>query len=203
MKVSPASARIAAPSLRPSAAASALASAPSAMRFLAPPALARRRASALRRESESVPPSMPRQRADGRAAGAVQRFQEAALRRDGDFALRARTVCASSVARLGVIGAAGDGQRALARRGRHRLRRRSARWHGRSRPSRVRPASARKVASIAPSSNLLQPRLDAAAQGDDFQVGAQMQGLGLAAQAGGADHGALRQATSGRAPWAR
>ncbi len=40
---------------------------------------------------------------------------------------------------------------------------------------------------------LLQPRLDAAAQGDDFKIGPQMQGLGLAAQAGGADHRALRQ----------
>ena len=69
------------------------------------------------------------------------------------------------------------------------------------RPSRVRPASARKVASIAAVVQLLQPRFDAAAQGDDLQIGPQMQGLGLAAQAGGADHRALRQIFRSFALW--
>ncbi len=43
----------------------------------------------------------------------------------------------------------------------------------------------------------LETRCDTAAQGDDFQVGTQMQGLGLAAQAGGADHRARRQVFQG------
>ena len=41
--------------------------------------------------------------------------------------------------------------------------------------------------------DLGQPRLDPAAQQLHFQVRAQMQGLGLAAQAGGAHRCALRQ----------
>ena len=41
-----------------------------------------------------------------------------------------------------------------------------------------------------------QPRLDAAAQGHDFQVRPQMQGLGLAAQAGGAHHRAVAASPS-------
>ena len=68
-----------------------------------------------------------------------------------------------------------------------------ARWHGVPGPAASGPPAPDRWRRSRRSSMLLSRVSTLPRSSYDFQVGAQMQGLGLAAQAGGADHRAVRQ----------
>ena len=132
-----------------------------------------------------------RRRGNGRAAGTVQRRQKAAFRRHRDFAGGDGNF-RQYAQRRHIIGAARQGQCTLTGRGRHLvIVEQGCDMAGQPKPGQS--CQRQESGVYGAFFQFAQPRLDAAAQDNDFQVGPKMQRLGLAAQAGGADHGALRQ----------
>ena len=100
--------------------------------------------------------------------------------------------------RDGVVGAALDGERALAGGGQH-LDRVEHLGGLVERPSRRSPARASTTASSWPSATLPQPGVDVAAEAGDDQAEAEGVELGGAARRAGADAGAGRQLAEGEA----